>query len=395
MPNDGMVSMLDRWEQQGNPFAVTPRKKKATENDGGPGSGNFGHKGRPGEVGGSSPDGSVDCATIDGADRIKAMDNAPVGSIVSVSGYDCEGEELADDPFEKIGDNAWATSTMKAIGAAPMTSEELSDYLQENVDSALEENDPDSFAAVLTPKNNESDYNGECMPAISRETYSKMKKQFSRNSGENVSDEDTKELVNSIYGFTGMRSYQKIIAAQMNFGGRSKWISDTYFPDDDENSKSQKAYYRKEARTIEKALSISDKYTGVVMRGIGFELNGNGGTPEEFENFMKKCKPGKTMSFGTLSSWTTSRDAAEFFAKKHSEENAGGDESPTETANVIMRCKSKTGVDISQMSDLDEGEVLFSKEAKFKVKSVVDVPSQDPEDNRITVHSITVEMEEV
>ena len=39
MPNDGMVSMLDRWEQQGNPFAVTPRKKKTAENDGGPGSG--------------------------------------------------------------------------------------------------------------------------------------------------------------------------------------------------------------------------------------------------------------------------------------------------------------------------------------------------------------------
>jgi 8-oxo-dGTP pyrophosphatase MutT (NUDIX family) len=54
MPNDGMVSMLDRWEQQGNPFAVTPRKKKATENDGGPGSGNFGHEGRPGKVGGAA-----------------------------------------------------------------------------------------------------------------------------------------------------------------------------------------------------------------------------------------------------------------------------------------------------------------------------------------------------
>ena len=54
MPNDGMVSMLDRWEQQGNPFAVTPRKKKATQNDGGPGSGNFGHEGRPGKVGGAA-----------------------------------------------------------------------------------------------------------------------------------------------------------------------------------------------------------------------------------------------------------------------------------------------------------------------------------------------------
>ena len=34
MPNDGMVSMLDRWEQQGNPFAVTPRKKKESNADG-------------------------------------------------------------------------------------------------------------------------------------------------------------------------------------------------------------------------------------------------------------------------------------------------------------------------------------------------------------------------
>ena len=63
MPNDGMVSMLDRWEQQGNPFAVTPRKKKATENDGGPGSGNFGHSGREGKVGGSSASSEAKTAT--------------------------------------------------------------------------------------------------------------------------------------------------------------------------------------------------------------------------------------------------------------------------------------------------------------------------------------------
>lgn len=76
MPNDGMVSMLDRWEQQGNPFAVTPRKKKATENDGGPGSGNFGHEGRPGKVGGAAkgeggPNKSV--SKESGASKLKSM----------------------------------------------------------------------------------------------------------------------------------------------------------------------------------------------------------------------------------------------------------------------------------------------------------------------------------
>ena len=91
MPNDGMVSMLDRWEQQGNPFAVTPRKKKTTENDGGSGSGNFNHGGRPGKVGGSTS-----------GDK-KASDTNH--KIVSISNPDSDSVKRAFasyDPFEII-----------------------------------------------------------------------------------------------------------------------------------------------------------------------------------------------------------------------------------------------------------------------------------------------------
>lgn len=91
MPNDGMVSMLDRWEQQGNPFAVTPRKKKVTENDGGPGSGNFNHGGRPGKVGGSTS----------GDKKASATNH----KIVSISNPDSDSVKRAFasyDPFEII-----------------------------------------------------------------------------------------------------------------------------------------------------------------------------------------------------------------------------------------------------------------------------------------------------
>lgn len=91
MPNDGMVSMLDRWEQQGNPFAVTPRKKKTAENDGGPGSGNFNHGGRPGKIGGSTS----------GDKKASATNN----KIVSISNPDSGSVKKAFasyDPFEII-----------------------------------------------------------------------------------------------------------------------------------------------------------------------------------------------------------------------------------------------------------------------------------------------------
>lgn len=159
MPNDGMVSMLDRWEQQGNPFAVTPRKKKATENDGGPGSGNFNHKGRPGEVGGSSPDGSIDCKSVSNVERTVTMKKASIGSKIAISGYDYENDtELPDGEFEKVGEDAWQTSTMKFLKVPPMTSSELSDYLQNNIDGAKEDDDQNGgFNAVFTPSRNELD----------------------------------------------------------------------------------------------------------------------------------------------------------------------------------------------------------------------------------------------
>lgn len=167
MSNRNEVPMFTRWEQQKNPFSVTPRKKKTTEKDGGPGSGNFGHEGRPGKVGGAAPSDdspsskrssgnnrakwkiykdkidnakhSSECKNMSNSQRKELLSNAKIGTKVYCRGeFDVAGAKksapLDGVCYTKIGADKWVLPEFKNKGYPYQTSEQLSDTIHESED---------------------------------------------------------------------------------------------------------------------------------------------------------------------------------------------------------------------------------------------------------------------
>ena len=89
---------------------------------------------------------------------------------------------------------------------------------------------------------------------------------------------------------------------------------------------------------------------------------------------------------GHLSSWTTS----DSIIKQLFSYRTGLSDECTHAAQVTLKCKSKTGVDISKISDINQSEVLFSKNASFTVKSVKETTVNDG----IKVTKVEIELEE-
>lgn len=91
---------------------------------------------------------------------------------------------------------------------------------------------------------------------------------------------------------------------------------------------------------------------------------------------------------GHISSWTTAQSTIGQVLSART----GVDETAERSAQVVFTCpKSKSGVDIGRFSkDFTQGEVAFSKNQKFRVKSVKRKEIGD-EDWPMTKYEIEVE----
>ena len=191
-------------------------------------------------------------------------------------------------------------------------------------------------------------YAGETSHGLPTGVYSAKKAEWSKNASRQLSDEEVREMVDATADYT--RNYKDVVAASAGYQG--VYASRGSIMDDDEKAEAEKS-----AAAIEKMISLSDKYEGTAERAMTMDQ-------ETFDQFAQAATSGEAFGLGHLSSWTTEEDSLK---KVFHSRNSDND---PEIRNVVLECESKSGVSIKNMAELDMDEVLFSKDARFRVTSV-------------------------
>lgn len=189
-----------------------------------------------------------------------------------------------------------------------------------------------------------SPYDGETSRGLERGVYSAKKSEWSKNAGRELSDREVQEMVDATSDYT--RNYKNVVAASAGYSG--VYASRGSLMDSEE-----KATAEKSAAAIEKAISLSDKYAGTTKRAMTMDK-------DAFDKFIAESSGSSAFGLGHLSSWSTGDDAL-----KRVFRSRDGDD--PDLYNVVLECKSKSGVSIKDVADVDMDEVLYSKKARFKV----------------------------
>lgn len=156
--------------------------------------------------------------------------------------------------------------------------------------------------------------------------------------------EDEKPALQEVLAYT--RNYKDVVAASAGYSG-------VYATRGSLMDSEEKATAEKSATAIEKAISLSDKYAGTTKRAMTMDK-------DAFDKFIAESSGDSTFGLGHLSSWSTGDDAL-----KRVFRSRDGDD--PDSYNVVLECKSKSGVSIKDVADVDMDEVLYSKKARFKV----------------------------
>ena len=189
-----------------------------------------------------------------------------------------------------------------------------------------------------------SPYDGETSHGLERGVYSAKKSEWSKNAGRELSDREVQEMVDATSDYT--RNYKDVVAASAGYSG-------VYATRGSLMDSEEKATAEKSAAAIEKAISLSDKYAGTTKRAMTMDK-------DAFDKFIAESSGDSTFGLGHLSSWSTGDDAL-----KRVFRSRDGDD--PDSYNVVLECKSKSGVSIKDVADVDMDEVLYSKKARFKV----------------------------
>ena len=226
--------------------------------DGGPGSGNFGHEGRPGEVGGSALSGKMANSRVKDAYNYKklgkpyshvyseirkVMSECPVGSKVSSEGK----------TYTKVGDNKWEYEWIPG-----KTTTCGDNYILNGVDATAPEKAPE-FEIPDSQKVAES------MIA----------------SGEMKAEEAPSAI--------------KPASREM----REKWISDPGYQKGIRTGRDKEGVSR-----FESYISSEPDYQGTMYRGVGYSD----------DSFIRSLRVGTPVNMGGISSWTKFQDVAEDYS---------------------------------------------------------------------------------
>mgnify|MGYP005801912487 CR=1 FL=1 len=359
--------------------------------DGGRGSGNHGHKGVPGEVGGSAKSGqslsddvrsaweSEDEDTIVRSLR-RAHKEMAIGQTFDYMGS--RTTKVGDDEFEiedPFGDKSKASLDDSVNGIAE-------NYFE------IEEAEPPEFhdldtgeaaalkveAGEITPSETSVDvpgyegkeYKGGIVD-ISKDKYNSVRNELQKNTGRTISDEEMDEYFDAIDAFRGT-DYTDVVAASAGFEGGYENYSFLM-------SDADKAAATKRAEKLEEFISGADKYQGTVKRAMGFDIGGEADEANDVSgqlaSILNQCKEGNTINMGHLSSWThDDRTIGQILSAR-----TGIDDTAEESVEVVFTCRnSKSGADIGQYStEMQQGEVAFSGSQNFVVKSVKESSTRD------------------
>lgn len=355
--------------------------KAASRGDGGPGSGNFEHEGRPGEVGGSLRTGeSVRDGFISdlagaknnaafGEAVEKRMKDMPVGTKIKTATHSVE--KISDDEYkwqfkdepEVVHNSVVARNAiMKGVRDGSIEVEEISSKDVASAMVSAGELDPKD-TDVKIPSMEPEAYKGSQVVDVSKEQFQSFREELQNGSGKAVTNDEVKEYLDAIDAYRGTE-YIDVVAASAGF-------SDGYERYSAGLSDEERAKASAQSDTMERLIQNADKFEGKVMRALGFDLGGeydDGSTTKQFESLVSKFKPGKELDMGHLSSWTTGQSTISQVLNART----GVDETAERSAQVVFTCpKSNSGVDVGRFStDFTQGEVVFSKNQKFRVKSV-------------------------
>lgn len=333
--------------------------------DGGPGSGYHNHAGIPGKVGGSAPSGkqlndSINKAwsSEDGSEVSRAM-RENLRSMAAGQSFELNGlktTKIDDDTFES---------------EAPFGDEKQTATLDEVADSVADMFDEDdgsmeapTFSDAPSSSEKPEAFKGGQVVDISADQFQNLRSEIQAHTGEETSNAEVKEYLEAIDAYRGT-NYIGVVAASAGFKDGYEGYSGLM-------SEAEKAKAVKQAETMERFIRNADKYEGKTMRALGFDLGGDydsdGGATKQFETLISKCNPGETIDMGHISSWTTSKGTVNQILSART----GNDESAERCVQVVFTCpNSKSGVDIGRFSkNFSQGEVAFSKDQQFVVKSV-------------------------
>lgn len=352
--------------------------------DGGPGSGNHGHEGVPGQVGGSAPSAGAFNKSI--ADSYKTGNYTDVGIAVRK----CLKEaplgakiKVGSTTYTKVGDEKyeyeWApgkTTTSPENYVVNLTDK----FHPENAPKFEEIKSEDIAEAKaetgeLDPKETSvevpiGEYTGKTdFPegSVSREVMSKKKEELTRNlrdSGEDgkMDDQEVERLVGAVKHYNLGGQCQEILSAQ---------DPETYDFLRSTMSADRKAWAAEQAEAIERFIALSDKIDAPVYRGMAFNdaYDESGGKAMEFVNSLRE---GGTIEFGHISSWASSRGTAVSYSSSALDAEF---EDGTNYSILMTVRKPKTTVSLGGINP--ENECLSPKAAKYKVSKVKKTYDED------------------
>lgn len=188
--------------------------------------------------------------------------------------------------------------------------------------------------------------------------YEKAKIGLEKQTGKIYSDERVLRMVDAINEYTGT-DYLDILAANSSKGS----IYDDYRS---MMSKSDLEIAKQRGKDIEEFLENSPKYSGKAYRALGFDIGGDYGD-ESWYKFKEQMAVGNVMEMESFSSWTTKKS----IVNQLLDARVGVDETAEESISVVLVLdESKTGVDIDKYSTMNQSEILFGRNVKFKVESI-------------------------
>lgn len=286
----------------------TAEDYKKVNSDGGPGSGNFGHAGREGEVGGSAP-----------SDESNGSSHAKTSA----------ASESHAAWSKKVSEEREKMSSAKPARQAMM----LNDAHFLSYDDAVKSMKDGSASQKLNDYFDIMEENGD--PTPTKETSGQATDFYDSVKNDYGNDWDAARF-DYIKKYTGQSDEQaKKTQAELQtwFGG---------------------SFGKADTATLDKYIDEDHAYKGELYRGLHFENEGS------FDNFISQCKPGSviTNKEGRNSSWTSSEGMARTFA--HSA-NRGVD-------SVIIHCvKNRTTSPVSHLSSHGEDECLSHSKAQWTV----------------------------
>ena len=255
-------------------------------------------------------------------------------------------------------DQQFTLDQMKEMGYLPIAGIQSMDVGQVGESEVLFAKFPSSQAQVAP-------YAGETSHGLDESVYSAKKSEWSKNAGRALSDGEVQEMVDAVSDYT--RNYKDVVAASAGYSG-------VYASRGELMDKEEKEAAGKSAEAIEKAISLSDKYTGTTKRAMTMDK-------DTFDRFVTEASNGGSFGLGHLSSWSTGDDALKRVFRSRDADDA-------DSYNVVLECKSKSGAPIKEIADVDMDEVLYSKNARFKTTGV------DPDYNVGKYKAVKLTLEE-